>query len=226
MRTHTVHSASDNTQMSEQIKMADMYNSIFLCTPILLKLYLLPVNILTCFVHLTAFECQITLWQHGILELKRQNLLFIPFFFFLFFYLFFLLDHTEGDKRRVGLNVSRGRWGIQRRYCICCCFHRELCPHQAARKFHLPRRGEGQHCWTHSRSSGQHLEQWHWPSPEMEARCERRWLRWWVKIVWAENDKARNRKPGSISEGRQMCSVQNRGRSGGGQKHPLTKNNS
>lgn len=100
-------------------------------------------------------------------------------------FLFFLLDRTEGDNRRVGLNVSRGRWGIQRRYCICCCFHRELCPHQAARKFHLPRRGEGQHCWTHSRSSGQHLEQLRWLLPEMETRHVKedgwddgwRWLR-------------------------------------------------
>lgn len=66
--THTVHSPDDNTQMLKQIKMCDMYNTIFIFTQILLELYLLSVIIITCFVYLTAFQCQITLWQHGVLD--------------------------------------------------------------------------------------------------------------------------------------------------------------
>lgn len=65
---HTVHSPDDDTQMLKQIKMCAMYNTIFIFTQILLKLYLLSVIIITCFVYLTAFQCQITLWQHGVLD--------------------------------------------------------------------------------------------------------------------------------------------------------------
>lgn len=81
MRTHTVHSARDNTQMLEQIRMIDMYNSIVLCTPILFKLYLLTVNIITCFGALDCFLMSNYIMAAWFIRDKETKLFFINFFF-------------------------------------------------------------------------------------------------------------------------------------------------
>lgn len=61
--------------------------------------------------------------------------------------------------------LSRGRWGIQRRCCICLCSLRGPCLRPAARTPHRPRPNAGSHCWRHSRNSDQRPEQWRWLLP-------------------------------------------------------------
>lgn len=101
--------------------------------------------------------------------------------------LLFLLDYRE-RRYKCEYNVSQGRWGSQRRYCICWCFRHELCPRLAVHTLRLPRRGGGWHCWRRSRSSDQHLERLHWPSPEVETKDVNRLQ------IWEETRKVPLRK--------------------------------
>lgn len=64
---------NDYTQTFKQMLTGNIYNTIFIYTQILLKLYLLTVSIIiTCFVDWTAFKWQITWWQHGVLDAEKS----------------------------------------------------------------------------------------------------------------------------------------------------------
>lgn len=103
----------------------------------------------------TALKWQITLWKHGVLDAERRG--------------DFLLDYRE-RVYKCEYTVSRGRWGSQRRCCICWCFRRELCLRPAVHTLRPPHPGAGWHCWRRSRSSDLHLERLHWPSPKIETK--------------------------------------------------------
>ena len=76
-----------------------------------------------------------------------------------------LSTHQSLSSRWGCGRVSLGKWGSQRRCCICWCSPRAPSLRPAAHTPRLPRPGAGSRCWRRSRNSDRHPGQWRWLLP-------------------------------------------------------------